>query len=213
MGYTLEELEWDNVWWESTGNTEAKRVLYIGDSISCALRRLATEASGMRILFDGYGSSKALDNPYLIPAIQMFGRQEGRRELVLVNNGLHGFHLDDETEYPAGYEKLIGFLKEEYAGTPLAVVLTTSAGGGNNDRGGRHVHQSRCRRLHRARVRPARPFVQQHQNPEAPVHRLRRHARVAGRTPLRRIPPGLALRPGVSPGLHQALMAVISTLV
>ena len=134
MGYALEELEWDNVWWESTGNTEAKRVLYIGDSISCALRRLATEASGMKILFDGYGSSKALDNPYLTPAIQMFGRQEGRRELVLVNNGLHGFHLDDETEYPAGYEKLIGFLEEEYAGTPLAVVLTTSAGGGNNDR-------------------------------------------------------------------------------
>ncbi len=36
----LENFEWDNVWWEQTANASAKRIAYIGDSISCGTRRL-----------------------------------------------------------------------------------------------------------------------------------------------------------------------------
>ena len=120
----LETYEWDNVWWEQAPDTTSTRVLYIGDSISCGTRRLATEIAG-DILFDGYGSSKALDNPYLKDAIRMFAAQQGHREAVVFNNGLHGWHLDDETEYPALLKDTLVFLKETFAGTPVAVVLTT----------------------------------------------------------------------------------------
>ena len=42
----LEMYEWDNTWWEQAPDTDRKRVLYIGDSISCGIRRIATEVSG-----------------------------------------------------------------------------------------------------------------------------------------------------------------------
>ena len=41
----LEKYEWDNVWFEHTENETADRVMYIGDSISCATRRVATAAA------------------------------------------------------------------------------------------------------------------------------------------------------------------------
>ena len=59
----LETYEWDNVWWECADDCETPRVLYIGDSISCGTRRFATEATENTILFDGVGTSKAVDNP------------------------------------------------------------------------------------------------------------------------------------------------------
>jgi len=123
---TLETYEWDNTWIEQANNADTDRVLYIGDSISYATRRIVTERSNGKYLVDGYGSSKALDNPYLYDSIRMFAAQEGRRSAIIVNNGLHGWHLDDETEYPALYEELVKFLLSEFAGAPVFVVLTTS---------------------------------------------------------------------------------------
>ena len=120
----LEKYEWDNVWWDTTGNSEAYRALYIGDSISCGTRRLATECSEEKILFDGFGTSKALDNPYFIPALRMFAEQEGHREVIFFNNGLHGWHLSED-EYAEYYEKTVRFILDEYKGTPLVIVLST----------------------------------------------------------------------------------------
>ena len=122
----LEKYEWDNVWWESTDMTNAKRVLYIGDSISCGTRRIATEVASGELLFDGFGTSKAVDNPYFNDSVAIFARQQGERCAVIFNNGLHGWHLDDEEQYPCYYEQTVRFLLEEFKGTPLALVLTTS---------------------------------------------------------------------------------------
>ena len=120
----LERYEWDNVWWETTGNSDSPRVLYIGDSISCATRRLATASAEEKILFDGFGTSKALDNHYFIPALKMFAEQQGHREVIFLNNGLHGWHLSED-EYAMYYENLVRFILEEYKETPLVLVLTT----------------------------------------------------------------------------------------
>ena len=60
----LETYEWDNVWFEQANQPDAKRVLYIGDSISCGTRHQATIAAGNKIFFDGIGTSKAVDNQY-----------------------------------------------------------------------------------------------------------------------------------------------------
>ena len=130
----LEMYEWDNVWWEQAPNVIKPRVLYIGDSISCGIRRIATNLSGEEILFDGFGTSKAVDNLYFADTLRLFGKQQGTRKLVLFNNGLHGFHLSDREEYKGYYEKMVKFLMEEYRDIPIALVLTTSVADSDNER-------------------------------------------------------------------------------
>ena len=122
----LETYEWDNVWWEQTNKNDVARVLYIGDSISCGTRGVATSCSNHKILFDGFGTSKALDNPFLFDSIRMFAKQQKYRNAVLFNNGLHGWHLDDEVQYAYYYEKAVKFLLEEFNDSPILIVLTTS---------------------------------------------------------------------------------------
>lgn len=122
----LETYEWDNVWIEQTGNLDANRVLYIGDSISCGTRQIATRVSENAYLFDGFGTSKALDNPFLFDAIHLFAAQLTKIETVIFNNGLHGWHLDDTTEYGEYYEKAIKFLLKEFDGKKIFLLLTTS---------------------------------------------------------------------------------------
>ena len=120
-----ETYEWDNTWIDHANNTDAKRVLYIGDSISCGIRRIATELSKEEILFDGFGSSKGIDNPYLMESIKIFAAQQGKRNAILFNNGLHGWHLNDETEYKKYFEDVIKFLLDNFENTPLMIILTT----------------------------------------------------------------------------------------
>ena len=121
----FETFEWDSVWIEHADEPDRKRVLYIGDSISCGTRLIATAQTGKQILFDGFGTSKALDNPYFKDALHLFATQQGQRSAVLFNNGLHGFHLDDETEYRDHYEEMVRFLLKEFGATPVYIVLTT----------------------------------------------------------------------------------------
>ena len=127
MGNTpivYETYEWDNTWIEHADDSNRKRVLYIGDSISCT-RHIATNLTDCRILFDGFGTSKALDNPYFEDMLRLFAAQESRRDAVLFNNGLHGFHLDDKTEYRNDYDKMVQFLLSEFRNTPVFILLTT----------------------------------------------------------------------------------------
>lgn len=123
---SLEKFEWDNVWWEQADVTGVPRVLYIGDSISCATRRVATAAAEGKIFFDGFGTSKAVDNPYFSESVRLFAQQQGEREVIIFNNGLHGWHLDDGTEYIQYYEQLVKFLLSEFGATPIVLILTTA---------------------------------------------------------------------------------------
>ena len=120
-----ETYEWDNTWIEHADDSNRKRVLYIGDSISCGTRHIATNLTDCRILFDGFGTSKALDNPYFEDMLRLFAAQESRRDAVLFNNGLHGFHLDDKIEYRNDYDKMVQFLLSEFRNTPIFILLTT----------------------------------------------------------------------------------------
>lgn len=121
----LETYEWDRVWWEQTDAKAGERILYIGDSISCAVRTVATEASENTLLFDGVGTSKALDNPYFYDTINLFATQQKQRRAILLNNGLHGWHLSDDGEYVEYYEKMLDFLSSKFAGVPIILLLTT----------------------------------------------------------------------------------------
>lgn len=123
-----EKYEWDNTWIEHANGSDAKRVLYIGDSISCQIRQHATELAKEMVLFDGYGTSKAIDNPYFIDSIKLFAKQQGRCDTVIFNNGLHGWHLDDEKEYGLYYDSMVRFLLEQFKDIPVFLVLTTHVG-------------------------------------------------------------------------------------
>lgn len=124
MKVTFESYEWDNTWIEKSNETSAKRVLYIGDSISCGTRTALNAISDGEILFDGFGTSKALDNPYYFPSLSLFARQESSRNAVIFNNGLHGWHLDEQ-EYSKLYNEFLDKLINEFPGTLIIPVLTT----------------------------------------------------------------------------------------
>ncbi len=121
----LETFEWDNVWIDHANDAQMTRVLYVGDSISCGIRRTATALSENRIYFDGFGTSKALDNPYFLDALLLFAKQQPRRDLILFNNGLHGWHLEDETEYKTLYRAFVQGIRSAFPDTPLLLILTT----------------------------------------------------------------------------------------
>ena len=122
----LETYEWDNVWIQRTDDKKSPRVLYIGDSISCALRVFGNGVTKEEILIDNFGTSKAIDNAYFWDALRLFSLQEGHRDIVLFNNGLHGWHLDDEKDYPAYYERMLCKILDEFKDSKVVIVLTTA---------------------------------------------------------------------------------------
>ena len=123
----LEKYEWDRMWIEDTTDKAAKRVLYIGASTSANIFPHVVEASGRTILFNSFASSKALDNPYYYPAVKMFIEQCPRRDAIVLQNGLHGWHLSEE-EYGKLYCELMKRIKSDYPGVPVFVALTTAIG-------------------------------------------------------------------------------------
>ena len=121
----LENYEWDSTWIEQTKNKDALRIFYIGDSISNVARGYATRHSENTMLFDGLGTSKAVDNPYFYDTVRLFADQQRERCAILFNSGLHGPHLTNE-EYKEHYEKFILFLLKEFENTPLILLLSTA---------------------------------------------------------------------------------------
>ena len=121
----LEQYEWERIWFEDVYDTEAKRVLYIGDSISNATFPYATSEAGRNLIFNNFASSKGLDNPYYYPMIKMFIEQNERKDAIIINNGLHGWHLDDD-KYEELYLKLVENIKKCSPDTPIFIVLTTA---------------------------------------------------------------------------------------
>ena len=122
MVNVLETNEWDNTWWEQTEKETTRRILYIGDSISCGIRHYISRISNGEILCDGFGTSKSLDNPYLIPSIELFMKQQSKCDAILFNNGLHGWHLST-AEYGKYYEEMLQYLS--LTAKPVYVILTT----------------------------------------------------------------------------------------
>lgn len=122
----LETYEWDNVWWDHAPDLTTPRVLAIGDSISCGWRHVLTAKFEGKAWVDGFGTSKAVDNPYFFDSVCLFAKQMPHQQTVLFNNGLHGFHLST-AEYRENYEQLIVKLLKEFPQSRFFIVLTTPA--------------------------------------------------------------------------------------
>lgn len=122
---SLEKYEWDRVWYEDTHDKDSIRVAYIGDSISCATYEVANSMPDRKFLFSNFATSKALDNPYLYTSLRLFLDQNTGIDVIVINNGLHGFHLDSK-KYSELYLELIRKLSSDYPGVPVVIALTTA---------------------------------------------------------------------------------------
>lgn len=123
--YPLEQKEWTRMWLDEATDMETPRVLLVGDSIFNGVSSRIIDMTDGTVLFDCFVSSKAVDNPYFMEELGVFMKQEGKRKIIVFNNGLHGWHLDDETQYAEGYENIILHLKETYPDAIVVVSLTT----------------------------------------------------------------------------------------
>jgi len=124
-GSRLEKYEWMRIWFEDTEDTNAKRVLYIGDSISEGTYKYATKLSERKIIFNNLATSKAVDNPNFYTFISTFISENDKKDAIIINNGLHGWHLS-ENEYKEHYQNLIKKIKTDFPNIPLYIVLTTA---------------------------------------------------------------------------------------
>ena len=134
MKEKFEKYEWDRFWVDTPLDGETKRILSIGDSISAAIKDVSLKDKEKNILYDNLATSKALDNPCFEETIRLYAKQEPSRDVILFNNGLHGWHLEDETEYKEAFDKMIKFLLHEFRGTPIYVVLTTHLADQNREK-------------------------------------------------------------------------------
>ena len=119
----LETYEWDSIWFEHADDFVKKRVLIIGDSISCGYRSFVNKRLGGKLYADGIGTSKAPDNPAYIALIEYVLSQRSDYSLVQFNFGLHGWHLDDGG-YAASVLKIARYLKNKLPQAALAAALT-----------------------------------------------------------------------------------------
>ena len=121
---SLEKYEWDDIWWDHAPDTEGKRILIIGDSISRGTRRAAGKLEGRTVFIDGIATSKAVDNPTFYTLLNYFAEAGHTYDAVFFNNGLHGWHLDEE-KYAPLFTELAKFIKERFAPRKFFIVLTT----------------------------------------------------------------------------------------
>lgn len=120
----LETYEWDNIWIEQAPVFDKPRLMIIGDSISCGYRGKVTALTEGRILADGIGTSKAIDNPFFTALIDYILPQVKGQMYIQFSNGLHGWHLSDD-EFKLHYSNMIDFLLTKIEKEKLVITLST----------------------------------------------------------------------------------------
>lgn len=123
--YTLEKYEWDQIWWNDTGDKKNPRVLLVGDSISVGYRDYVNSILKNKVNADVISTSKAVDNPKFTDTIDAVTDQSvSPISLIHFNNGLHGFHLsaDDYIKY---YEKILLHIMKKFPNAKIVLALST----------------------------------------------------------------------------------------
>lgn len=129
-----ETYEWDNNWIDHANDNDTKRIFYIGDSISCATRKSIKDILKSQVMVDGFGTSRSLDNPFFKKALSDYCAWSPKKHIILFNNGLHGWHLEDETDYCKLFDSMLDFLTENFKASDIYVLLTTLATDGTEPR-------------------------------------------------------------------------------
>ncbi|NLX05809.1 MAG: SGNH/GDSL hydrolase family protein [Phycisphaerae bacterium] len=107
---TRETIEWCNFRWQDAPDRMRRRVLLIGDSIVAGYHPVVVEELEGVVNVDMLATSKAIDDPAIIKETRYV--MEGyRHAIVHFNNGLHGWHLDDEG-YRQGLREYVRVLRD-----------------------------------------------------------------------------------------------------
>ena len=115
----LEKFEWDDIWFDHATDTEQKRVIVFGDSISVNYRFPLIELLRGKFCVDNYGTSKAADNPFLKETMRLIMAQQNH-DVICFSTG-HGTHQSPE-EFEQNTEKLALWLMEEYPQKQLIIL-------------------------------------------------------------------------------------------
>jgi hypothetical protein len=107
-GKTLirENIEWISIRWHNAPDTKAKRVLLTGDSIVVGHGTRVHDLLKDKIRVDYFATAKHVTDAEFMGDLD-FMLARGNYELIVFNNGLHGFDIDDELYKPALREALM----------------------------------------------------------------------------------------------------------
>lgn len=130
----LEQKEWIQTWIDEATDNVTPRIWLIGDSIFVGITHAMPAVTEGKVLVDSLCSSMAADHPQYRAAVELFADMEQTRRVIVLNNGLHGWHLDDESAYPVAYDALVGWLRERFPHTPLYISLTTDVADDHRER-------------------------------------------------------------------------------
>ena len=114
-----ENTEWDDVWVECAKDTDSKRVLMIGDSITRGFRAMLRKELDGRALPNTIATSKAVDNPNFEKLIDYHLTVGYEYSAVHIMSGPHGGHMSTE-RFEEGFERLVRFVSERL---PKAKIL------------------------------------------------------------------------------------------
>ena len=90
-----ENIEWTNMRWNDAPDNCRGRILLIGDSIVVGHERLLHEIIKDKYCIDSFATAKCVsDIDYMRELDYMLASKD--YDLVIFNNGLHGFDIDDE---------------------------------------------------------------------------------------------------------------------
>lgn len=129
----LEQYEWLHVWHDhptepKNKEDKAKRVLFIGDSIThgsfpkCK-NFLLDEYKSCALYLDYLTTSKGIDNPDILWEIDyMLGHCS--YDLIHFNNGLHGMGLSEE-DFDKYYEEAVCHILEKYPPEKVCLMTVT----------------------------------------------------------------------------------------
>ena len=115
----LEKYEWDDIWFDHATDTDSKRVVVFGDSISVNYRFPLVEALRGEFCVDNYGTSKAADNPFLKENMRLVMAQQ-KHEIIYFCSG-HGTH-QTIVDYEKNVESLVQWLLAEYPEKKLIIA-------------------------------------------------------------------------------------------
>ena len=120
-----ERIEWDDIWRENAPEQNSKRILLIGDSIFHQSREKLNASFNGEINVDLLATSKSVaDSAYPI-LIDYMAAQYDRYDVVIFNNGLHGFYLDNDG-YEENYRKLVKHIIEKLSKSKVLVSLSST---------------------------------------------------------------------------------------
>jgi hypothetical protein len=106
-----ENIEWISIRWHNAPDTDMRRGLLVGDSIVVGHGSQVHELLKDKICVDYFATAKHVTDEDYIDELE-FMLAKRNYELIMFNNGLHGFDIEDDLYAPA-LEELLSMLKSK----------------------------------------------------------------------------------------------------